>query len=159
MPSPAYKREEVRPSVDFVTKIKKVKIFFWTSLPQYKAYLKEFPFIEKAIHCCGIGKTYKKSLEDNLNLIPFSGMSEFKNWINEENKKGIVMAVDQTELFDQAKEFIPGGVHSPVRSFKGLKSTPRFITKGKGAYIWDVNGNNYIDFCMSFWALNLRPPK
>ena len=85
--SSAYEREKLEPSIDFVSKIKKVKIFFWTSLPQYQAYLKEFPFIEKAIHCCGIGKTYKKSLENNLNFIPFSGMNEFKSWINEENKK------------------------------------------------------------------------
>lgn len=62
---------------------------------------------------------------------------------------------DQTALFEQAKDFIPGGVHSPVRSFKGLRSTPRFIKKGKGAYIEDINGKNYIDFCMSFGPLIL----
>ena len=39
---------------------------------------------------------------------------------------------DQTALFEQAKDFIPGGVHSPEK-FKGLRSTPRFIKKGKGA--------------------------
>ena len=60
------------------------------------------------------------------------------------------MTDKQTNLFEQANEFIPGGVHSPVRSFKGLKSTPRFIKEGKGAYITDVSGKDYIDFCMSF---------
>jgi glutamate-1-semialdehyde 2,1-aminomutase len=63
--------------------------------------------------------------------------------------------IDQTALFEQAKDFIPGGVHSPVRSFKGLRSTPRFIKKGKGAYIEDINGKSYIDFCMSFGPLIL----
>ena len=65
------------------------------------------------------------------------------------------MTDKQTNLFEQANEFIPGGVHSPVRSFKGLKSTPRFIKEGKGAYITDVSGKNYIDFCMSFGPLIL----
>ncbi len=65
------------------------------------------------------------------------------------------MTDKQTKLFEQANEFIPGGVHSPVRSFKGLKSTPRFIEKGKGAYITDVSGKDYIDFCMSFGPLIL----
>lgn len=62
---------------------------------------------------------------------------------------------NQTELFEQSKKFVPGGVHSPVRSFKGLHTTPRFIEKGKGAKIWDVEGKDYIDFCMSFGPLIL----
>ena len=62
---------------------------------------------------------------------------------------------DQKNLFEEAKKVIPGGVHSPVRSFSGLKSTPRFIKEGKGAYIHDVEGNTYLDFCMSFGPLIL----
>ena len=62
---------------------------------------------------------------------------------------------DQKNLFEEAKKVIPGGVHSPVRSFSGLKSTPRFIKQGKGAYIHDVEGNTYLDFCMSFGPLIL----
>ena len=65
------------------------------------------------------------------------------------------MTDKQSTLFEQANEFIPGGVHSPVRSFKGLKSTPRFIKEGMGAYISDVEGKSYIDFCMSFGPLIL----
>jgi glutamate-1-semialdehyde 2,1-aminomutase len=65
------------------------------------------------------------------------------------------MTTNQTELFDQSKKLVPGGVHSPVRSFKGLHTTPRFIKRGDGAYIWDVEGNKYIDFCMSFGPLIL----
>ncbi len=62
---------------------------------------------------------------------------------------------DQTQLFEQSKKIVPGGVHSPVRSFKGLHTTPRFIEKAKGAKIWDVEGKDYIDFCMSFGPLIL----
>lgn len=65
------------------------------------------------------------------------------------------MGINQTEIFNRSKELVPGGVHSPVRSFKGLHTTPRFIARGDGAYIWDVEGNKYIDFCMSFGPLIL----
>jgi glutamate-1-semialdehyde 2,1-aminomutase len=71
------------------------------------------------------------------------------------------MTNKQTELFEQSKKLVPGGVHSPVRSFKGLHTTPRFIERGEGAYLFDVEGNKYIDFCMSFGPLILghRHPK
>lgn len=59
------------------------------------------------------------------------------------------------DLFTKALKFIPGGVHSPVRSFKGLHTTPVFIKRAQGAYLYDVDGNNYIDFCMSFGPLIL----
>lgn len=65
------------------------------------------------------------------------------------------MIDNQTVLFEKSKKFVPGGVHSPVRSFKGMDSTPRFIEKGEGAKIWDVEGKDYIDFCMSFGPLIL----
>jgi glutamate-1-semialdehyde 2,1-aminomutase len=61
--------------------------------------------------------------------------------------------MNSEELFKKSLQFVPGGVHSPVRSFKGLHTTPRFINRGKGAYIWDEDGKNYIDFCMSFGPL------
>ena len=57
--------------------------------------------------------------------------------------------------FDRSLQIVPGGVHSPVRSFKGLHTTPRFIEKGNGAKITDSEGNEYIDFCMSFGPLIL----
>lgn len=62
---------------------------------------------------------------------------------------------DQTQLFNKSKELVPGGVHSPVRSFKGLPMTPRFIESAKGAYITDTEGKDYIDFCMSFGPMIL----
>jgi glutamate-1-semialdehyde 2,1-aminomutase len=59
------------------------------------------------------------------------------------------------ELFSRSLKLVPGGVHSPVRSFKGMNVTPRFFQKAYGAYIEEVNGKNYIDFCMSFGPLIL----
>lgn len=63
--------------------------------------------------------------------------------------------MNSEELFEKSKKLVPGGVHSPVRSFKGLHTTPRFIKKAKGAMIYDTEGNEYIDFCMSFGPLIL----
>lgn len=59
------------------------------------------------------------------------------------------------ELFKKAKSLVPGGVHSPVRSFKGLPMSPVFFEKAKGAFLTDVEGKSYIDFCMSFGPLIL----
>ncbi len=54
------------------------------------------------------------------------------------------------ELFEQAKQFIPGGVNSPVRAFKSVGGTPVFMAKGEGAYMTDVDGNTYIDYVGSW---------
>ncbi len=61
----------------------------------------------------------------------------------------------QADLFALSKTLVPGGVHSPVRSFKGLHTTPRFFERAEGAYIYDVDKKQYIDFCMSFGPLIL----
>jgi len=61
--------------------------------------------------------------------------------------------MNSNELFEKSKKYVPGGVHSPVRSFKGLHTTPRFINRADGAMIWDEDGKNYVDFCMSFGPL------
>ncbi len=63
--------------------------------------------------------------------------------------------INQTELFELSKSIVPGGVHSPVRSFKGLHTTPRFFKSAQGAMITDVEDKSYIDFCMSFGPLIL----
>ena len=57
------------------------------------------------------------------------------------------------ELFERAKRVTPGGVHSPVRAFRGVGGVPRFIKSAQGAEIEDVDGNRYIDFCMSWGPL------
>ena len=65
------------------------------------------------------------------------------------------MATTHDTFFERAKKVIPGGVHSPVRSFKGIGLSPRFIYKADGAYLFDEENKNYIDFCMSFGPLIL----
>ena len=59
------------------------------------------------------------------------------------------------ELFERARLVSPGGVHSPVRAFKGVGGTPRFMTGGHGACITDIDGRDLIDFCMAFGPLIL----
>jgi glutamate-1-semialdehyde 2,1-aminomutase len=59
------------------------------------------------------------------------------------------------ELFSKALKVFPGGVNSPVRSFKGLHTTPRFVEKAFGYKIIDADNKDYIDFCMSFGPLIL----
>ena len=58
-------------------------------------------------------------------------------------------------LFAQAKQVIPGGVNSPVRAFKAVGGTPIFIQKAKGTYLFDEDGNKYIDFISSWGPLIL----
>lgn len=63
--------------------------------------------------------------------------------------------VTSEELFQRALKVAPGGVHSPVRSFKGLGRAPIFFNKAHGAYLTSVEGKRYIDFCQSFGPLIL----
>lgn len=58
-------------------------------------------------------------------------------------------------LYDEARRLIPGGVNSPVRAFRSVGGTPRFITRGQGAYIWDADGNQYTDYVLSWGPLIL----
>ncbi len=55
--------------------------------------------------------------------------------------------------FEKAKELIPGGVNSPVRAFSSVGGTPVFIKEGKGAYLYDVDGNKYVDYVQSWGPL------
>ncbi|HJE03817.1 MAG TPA: glutamate-1-semialdehyde 2,1-aminomutase [Aliarcobacter thereius] len=57
------------------------------------------------------------------------------------------------KAYSEACEVIPGGVDSPVRAFKGVGGTPPFIKKGKGAYLYDIDGNRYLDFVQSWGPL------
>ncbi|MBN7799115.1 glutamate-1-semialdehyde 2,1-aminomutase [Parahaliea mediterranea] len=54
------------------------------------------------------------------------------------------------QLFEQAKTHIPGGVNSPVRAFKAVGGTPLFIERSEGAYIFDAEGQRYIDYVLSW---------
>ena len=58
-------------------------------------------------------------------------------------------------LFSDAKRVIPGGVNSPVRSFSGVGGTPVFIERASGAYIYDSQGNRYIDYVGSWGPMVL----
>jgi glutamate-1-semialdehyde 2,1-aminomutase len=58
-------------------------------------------------------------------------------------------------LFERAQQSIPGGVNSPVRAFKSVGGTPVFIQKAKGAYLYDVDGNRYIDYINSWGPMIL----
>lgn len=58
-------------------------------------------------------------------------------------------------LFQEALKYIPGGVNSPVRAFGAVNETPRFIEKADGAYIYDLDGNQYIDFVCSWGPMIL----
>jgi len=69
-------------------------------------------------------------------------------------KTPIKRAVSES-LFNDAKNFFPGGVNSPVRAFKSVGGTPLFIKKGNGARIWDEDGNEFVDFCCSWGPLIL----
>ena len=62
---------------------------------------------------------------------------------------------ESARLFNRAQGAIPGGVNSPVRAFRSVGGTPRFISHAKGSRIWDVDGNSYIDLVMSWGPLIL----
>ena len=58
-------------------------------------------------------------------------------------------------LFERAKKLIPGGVNSPVRAFKAVGGTPRFVQRAQGAYFWDADGTRYIDYIGSWGPMIL----
>jgi glutamate-1-semialdehyde 2,1-aminomutase len=55
-----------------------------------------------------------------------------------------------SELFERAQRSIPGGVNSPVRAFRSVGGTPRFLTRAQGAYTWDADGKQYVDYVGSW---------
>src|SRR6476659_5633817 len=64
-------------------------------------------------------------------------------------------------LFAKAKQFIPGGVNSPVRAFRAVGGNPLFMDRGEGAYLYDADGNRYLD-CIGSWGpliLGHLPPR
>jgi glutamate-1-semialdehyde 2,1-aminomutase len=59
------------------------------------------------------------------------------------------------QLFDRARALIPGGVNSPVRAFRAVGGTPRFVQRAQGAYFWDANGQKFIDYIGSWGPMIL----
>ncbi|SEL73743.1 glutamate-1-semialdehyde 2,1-aminomutase [Parapedobacter koreensis] len=70
-------------------------------------------------------------------------------------KKGDIVREKSAELYEKAKTYFPGGVNSPVRAFKSVYGTPLFIERGDGCFLWDADGNQFIDFCCSWGPLIL----
>jgi glutamate-1-semialdehyde 2,1-aminomutase len=73
-----------------------------------------------------------------------SSFSTQKKTLNKNNSEA---------LYTKAKTLFPGGVNSPVRAFKSVLGSPHFIKKGDGAFIWDEDDNQFIDFCCSWGPL------
>ncbi len=65
------------------------------------------------------------------------------------------MRTKSQEIYERACSVIPGGVNSPVRSFRHLGMTPMVVREGSGDRLWDVDGREYVDFCCSWGALIL----
>ena len=63
------------------------------------------------------------------------------------------MFENSIKAYEEAQKYIPGGVDSPVRAFKSVGGTPPFIAKGEGAYLYDIDGNSYIDYVQSWGPL------
>ncbi len=63
------------------------------------------------------------------------------------------MQTHSEQLFERARRSIPGGVNSPVRAYRAVGGTPRFIARGQGSRIFDVDGNEYIDYVCSWGPL------
>ena len=58
-------------------------------------------------------------------------------------------------LFERAQEIFPGGVNSPVRAFKAVGGTPPFIERAEGPFLFDVDGNRYVDYVLSYGPMIL----
>jgi glutamate-1-semialdehyde 2,1-aminomutase len=71
-----------------------------------------------------------------------------KEWSTVKNEKS-------RALFERAQSLMPGGVNSPVRAFKAVGGTPFFVARGEGCYLWDVDGNRFVDFVCSWGPLIL----
>ncbi len=65
------------------------------------------------------------------------------------------MTAKSAQLFEQAQHWIPGGVNSPVRAFKGVGGTPIFIDRAKGPFLYDVDGRRYVDYVGSWGPMIL----
>jgi len=93
----------------------------------------------------------KKNMLESLNKEPVSAGAA----LVEVSSKPDISREKSAELYAKAKTFFPGGVNSPVRAFKSVFGTPLFIEKGDGCYLWDADGNRFIDFCCSWGPLIL----
>jgi glutamate-1-semialdehyde 2,1-aminomutase len=68
---------------------------------------------------------------------------------------GVEQVTTSAQLFERATSVTPGGVNSPVRAFQSVGGTPRFMVKGDGPYLWDADGNRYVDLVSSWGPMIL----
>ena len=80
---PSYDRILRNTSDEYQKQLQACKIFFWSSFGQYELFADGFPFIKKAIHCCGLGKTWQLFQNHKILAYPFTGVDEFLVWILE----------------------------------------------------------------------------
>jgi len=93
--------------------------------------------------CSGIGGRAINRASGNREPIGHGNSdSEFRNF----SYRGFVDHTISHSLFARAQELIPGGVNSPVRAFRAVGGEPFFVQKAQGSHIWDVDGNEYIDY-------------
>lgn len=81
-----YEHIKTTPSQKYVEKLQALDIFFWTSFGEYEHHLEHIPNLKNKTHCCGIGKTYNKFKQENIKVLPFTGMAEFKRWLNKDSQ-------------------------------------------------------------------------
>lgn len=67
----------------------------------------------------------------------------------------VMKTTRSAQLFAAAQQLIPGGVNSPVRAFRSVGGQPRFIKRAKGAKLYDVDGNTYLDYVLSWGPMIL----
>ena len=67
--------------------------------------------------------------------------------------------VKSAALYEEAKQYFPGGVNSPVRAFKSVGGTPIFIERAQGAYLFDADGNKFIDYSFRNNFCSRQQPK
>jgi glutamate-1-semialdehyde 2,1-aminomutase len=75
--------------------------------------------------------------------------------MNRVSSKGKGGVKSSNQLFQEAQRYIPGGVNSPVRAFRAVGGSPLFIQRARGSHIWDVDGNEYIDYVASWGPMIL----
>ncbi|HAB99855.1 MAG TPA: hypothetical protein DCE71_08545 [Parachlamydiales bacterium] len=76
-------------------------------------------------------------------------------YTTEKNKEVVMLRTKSEAIYQKACAVIPGGVNSPVRAFSGLGTSPLIVESGKGALIRDVDGNVFIDYCLSWGPMIL----
>ena len=132
--------------------LKDHKAFYWRSGSQFQLAVQRQPELLDREHFCGPGNTFTiikrvlktKNIKKQPKIIPME-------WILK-----ISMESLSQQLFKKAQAVSPGGVHSPVRAFKGIFNIdPIFFKRAKGPYLYSCDDNRYVDFCQSFGPLIL----